>query len=123
MHSGQSFAIAVLVIASVFTLAACEQKPAPPTPAQLATLQPADPRLAQLYEHSCKACHTRAGSGAPLTHDHTVWDPRWDKGLSTLRDHAILGFQAMPAGGQCASCTAKDYEDLIRFLADRENEK
>ena len=112
-----------IIFCTLLTLAACEQKPAPPTPEQLAAMKPADHRLAELYEHDCKACHARPGSGAPLTHDHAAWDPRWDKGLPTLRDHAILGFQAMPAGGQCASCTAKDYEELIRFLADRENEK
>lgn len=76
--------------------------------------------MSALYEHSCKACHAQPGSGAPLVHDHAAWDPRWAKGLDTLTSHAVLGFQAMPAGGQCATCTAKDYQAIIRFMADRE---
>lgn len=109
------FCIAVLVLMS-----SCDSSP--PTPAQLAVLRPADARLAQLYEHSCKACHAMPGSGAPLVHDHSAWAARWAKGLPVLRDHAIIGFQAMPAGGQCAVCTPADYEEMIRFMADREGQ-
>jgi cytochrome c5 len=114
--------IAIFFVTAL-ALSACGQKPKAPTAQELAALKPADAHLAALYEHSCKACHAREGSGAPLTHDHAAWDPRWEKGLPTLRDHAILGFQAMPAGGQCAACTAQDYEALIRFMADEENSK
>jgi cytochrome c5 len=105
-------------------LAACNaQNPPHPSTEQLATLKPADAREAGLYAHSCKACHASPGSGAPLVHDHAAWDPRWERGLPTLLQHAVVGFQAMPAGGQCAACTAKDYEALIRFMADREEQK
>jgi cytochrome c5 len=91
-----------------------------PTPEELAALKPADAALASLYEHSCKACHAVPDSGAPLAHDRDAWDARWRKGLPTLTEHAITGFQAMPAGGQCSACSREDYEKLIRFMADRE---
>lgn len=100
-------------------LAGCDGTPAAPTPQEAAKLAPADPHLARLYDHSCKACHAMEGSGAPLVHDHAAWDTRWAKGEDTLLSHAITGFQAMPAGGQCAACTPEDYKTLIRFLADR----
>ena len=58
------------------------------------------------------------GTGAPLVHDHAAWDPRWAKGENVLSSHAVTGFQAMPAGGQCAVCTPEDFRKLIRFLAD-----
>lgn len=109
------------IFCAALLLAACNQTPPAPTPAQALALKPAGARLAQLYEHSCKACHAVPGTGAPLVHDHAAWDPRWDKGMPILREHAILGFQAMPAGGQCAACSAKDFEDLIRFLADQKS--
>lgn len=64
-------------------------------------------------------CHARTGTGAPLVHDHDAWDPRWDQGLETLTQHAIQGYRAMPAGGQCATCTMEDYRALIRFMADQ----
>ena len=103
-----------------FTLAACDPPQKPLTPAELATIKPSDPRLAQLYEHSCKACHAQPGSGAPMVHDAVQWDRRWKKGPDVLLSHVILGFKGMPAGGQCATCTPADYQALIRFLANKE---
>ena len=112
--------IAFIFICTGLLLAGCGQSK--PTPEELASLKPANPALAQLYDHSCKACHAVEGSGAPLVHDHDAWDPRWQKGLPTLVTHAITGFQAMPAGGQCSACTRDDYEKLIRFMADEDKQ-
>ena len=109
----------VIVCAGLF-LAGCGK--AKPTAEELAALKPGDPALASLYEHSCKACHAVADSGAPLVHDRDAWEPRWQKGLPTLTTHAITGFQAMPAGGQCSACTRDDYEKLIRFMAEEDKQ-
>ena len=115
-HAGRISAI-LLALA----LTACSPAPKPaPTPEQAALLKPADTRLAGLYETSCKACHTIAESGAPMIHDAKAWAPRWKQGLPVLVDHSIQGFNAMPAGGQCATCTPADLEALIRFMADQE---
>ncbi len=100
-------------------IAACSPPPQHMSQAELAQLKPADSRVATLYAHSCKACHAVPGSGAPLVHDRAAWDPRWDKGEDVLLNHAVLGFQAMPAGGQCAACSPNDYRAIIRFMADR----
>lgn len=112
----RTFALGICLLA---TLAACDARKSAPTPQETRKLAPADAHLAQLYLHSCKACHALPGTGAPMVHDHAAWDPRWAKGEDTLLSHAITGFQAMPAGGQCAACTAEDYKKLIRFMADR----
>lgn len=120
LQSPRTMGVACAVV-SLLALYGCDQRPAPPSAEQLATLEPADSRLSKLYEHSCKACHAVPGSSAPLVHDRNAWDTRWSKGLSVLRNHVIVGFQAMPAGGQCTVCAPKDYDDLIRFMADREN--
>ncbi|MEE3624738.1 c-type cytochrome [Nitrospirillum sp. BR 11752] len=99
-------------------LSACDKAPAPPPSAEtLAALRPADPRLAGLYEASCKACHANPDSGAPLVTYATAWSPRWAKGPDALLKHTLEGFNGMPAGGQCFSCTADDYQALIRFMA------
>jgi cytochrome c5 len=112
-----------LAIAVLFALglANCGRPAQHLSAGELAQFKPADAHAAALYEHSCKACHAQPGSGAPLVHDSAAWDPRWAKGLDTLTSHAVLGFQAMPAGGQCAACTPKDYRAIIRFMADRED--
>ena len=100
---------ALIAIGASLLLAACRE-----------TVPPA-PRLAGLYETSCKACHAMEGNLAPRVHDRAAWDPRWKQGEQTLLDHTIQGFNAMPAGGQCASCTPDDFKALIRFMAGRED--
>lgn len=105
-------------------LAACSGPEAKPlTEAQSAALRPADARLAQLYEGSCKACHTVQASLAPLAGDRTLWDPRWAQGEPALLAATIQGKGGMPAGGQCFECTPDDLSALIRFMAAREDEQ
>ena len=106
---------AFVILCAGLALAGCGKSK--PSPEELASLKPTDPALAGLYDHSCKACHAVADSGAPLVHDHDAWDPRWQKGLPTLVTHAITGLQARPAGGQGSACTREGYEKLIRFMA------
>lgn len=115
---------AVVILAGL--LAACSPAPRHPIerdPAKIAAdaiaAQPADPKLAGLYDTSCKACHGRPGSGAPLALDHTAWDARWAKGLPALMQSVIGGRGGMPAGGQCFACTPDDYKALVRFMADQ----
>jgi cytochrome c5 len=103
----------------VMMLGACHAAK-PLTPAQSAARHPADAHLAALYDGSCRACHTSADSGAPLSGDHTQWDARWAKGPAVLLQNAVGGYNRMPAGGQCATCTAADYAALIRFMAGQE---
>jgi cytochrome c5 len=109
------------MVLALLVLAACHATPAaqPLTVAQSAARHPADPRLAALYDGSCRACHTNRDSGAPLSGDHTQWDARWAKGAPVLLQNAVAGTNRMPAGGQCATCTAADYAALIRFMADQ----
>lgn len=112
----------VLIAAAALVVSACGSKvPPPPTPEQALALRPADARLASLYETSCHACHAIPETGAPLVHDRAAWDPRWKQGEAVLLDHTIQGFNAMPATGQCATCTPDDFKALIRFMAGRDD--
>ena len=95
----------------------------PMTPELSAQLSPADPRLAELYAGSWKACHTVKDSLAPLTVDRSPWDARWAQGEAALLSASIQGKNGMPAGGQCFTCTPEDLKKLIRFMAGREDEQ
>jgi len=54
-----------------------------------------------IYNKACMACHMTGAAGAPIRGKADQWEPRQEKGIDTLYDHAINGFQAMPAkGGQ-----------------------
>jgi cytochrome c5 len=115
-------AVAALLCAGVL-VAACS-RPKPVDRAELVaraeSMLPADARLADLYQHACRACHVVTASGAPLTGDRDAWRDRWKKGLPKLVDNAVAGLNGMPAGGQCVRCSVADYERLTRFMAGEE---
>ena len=104
-------------------LAACRAQPPPKSPADIAAhaavMSPADPKLADLYAHTCRGCHVAPTSGAPLAGDRVAWAPRARKGMAALMESVVTGRNGMPAGGQCFSCTKDDYEALARFMADQ----
>lgn len=52
----------------------------------------------QLYKAICATCHDAGLVGAPKI-GTADWTPRIAKGKATLYDHAINGFNAMPARG------------------------
>jgi len=54
---------------------------------------------ASLYEAVCKNCHGPGLIGAPKFGDHAAWAPRIAKGKAALYEHALKGFNAMPAKG------------------------
>lgn len=53
----------------------------------------------QLYKAICATCHDAGLVGAPKVGNAGDWGPRIGKGKATLYDHAINGFNAMPARG------------------------
>ncbi|CAH0534757.1 hypothetical protein VST7929_02716 [Vibrio stylophorae] len=58
----------------------------------------------EVYEQFCGACHQAGIAGAPMIGDQAAWAPRLAKGKETLYQHAIGGFNAMPAKGGCNNC-------------------
>jgi len=81
------------------------------------TMLPVDAGLAVIYQRSCKACHSRGLSGAPVTGNKDQWQPRINKGMKTLLQHTLDGFRGMPPRGSCMDCSAAQYEQIIRFMA------
>ena len=63
--------------------------------------QPMDGKTA--FQTVCSACHGSGIAGAPKVGDKAAWAPRIAKGIATLDQHAIEGFQGtsgvMPAKG------------------------
>ncbi|MDR5866476.1 c-type cytochrome [Halomonas koreensis] len=54
---------------------------------------------AAIYNSVCMACHDTGAAGAPKKGDAAAWAARLEQGTETLYDHAINGFNAMPAKG------------------------
>ena len=101
---------------SVLVLAACGDK----TSLQPITLSA---QQQQLFEQSCKTCHANPSNPAPQVGDKAAWDKRLEQGLPTLVQHAIQGFNAMPAGGLCTTCTPPDFEAMITYMATAQTQK
>lgn len=104
----------------VFGLAACESGPT--LEARLATaksLHPQDADLNEIYQRSCRACHIQEETGAPLVGDKKEWATRYEKGESVLLENVIHGFAGMPPFGLCMECTPEQFQQLIRFMAQR----
>ncbi|MFW2177293.1 MULTISPECIES: c-type cytochrome [unclassified Moraxella] len=68
-----------------------------------ATLGPADPNNPRegkmIYEGVCQTCHGAGLLGAPKYGNKGDWSARIGKGTATLHQHALQGFNAMPAKG------------------------
>nr|WP_084654955.1 cytochrome c5 family protein [Vibrio genomosp. F6] len=68
--------------------------------------EPTGPRDgATVYGTFCIACHSSGISGAPKTGNAAEWGPRIAQGKDVLKNHAINGFNAMPAKGSCMDCS------------------
>ncbi|MFV8572192.1 c-type cytochrome [Marinobacter sp. SBS5] len=78
---------------------------------------PNDPETAEIYQRSCMACHGNGASDAPLTGNHTAWQPRMDKGMDTLLNNVVSGMGGMPPYGLCMDCNAAEFQALITFMA------
>lgn len=92
-----------------------------PAPARIAfaeTAMPDDPRLAAIYDRSCRSCHSLADAGAPLTGHREAWQARLEgRSLEELIEATRTGVRGMPARGLCNDCSDEDFGALIEFMA------
>ncbi len=70
----------------------------------------------EIYQASCFACHGTGAAGAPKLGDQAAWAPRIDKGMDTLMNHAINGFNAMPPKGTCMACSDEDLKAAVEYM-------
>ena len=73
--------------------------------------------LSNIYQRSCKSCHEVEATGAPLTGDKERWNTVLEKGMATVMDRAMSGYQGMPAFGQCFDCNPEQIEALIIYMS------
>lgn len=109
-----------LLASAVALLAACQETPAQPTPADLLRAEqalPRDPQIAQKYARSCHTCHANRASAAPLAGFAAHWEPRLRQEPGVLLTHVREGFKGMPARGFCNDCSDQDFEALTAFMS------
>ena len=79
--------------------------------------EPTGPRDgASVYGNFCIACHATGVNDAPKIGDAADWAPRIAQGNDLLNDHAINGFNAMPAKGSCMDCSDDEIIAAIEHM-------
>ncbi len=71
-----------------------------------------------VYNQACVICHGAGIAGAPLFGDAAVWEPRMAQGMDLLNEHAIKGFNAMPAKGGYMNLSDQNVIDAVQFMVD-----
>lgn len=73
----------------------------------------------EVFKGTCTTCHTAGVSGAPKVGDAADWGARLSaRGEAGLLEHAIKGFNAMPAKGLCFACSDDELAGAIKYMLD-----
>lgn len=72
------------------------------------------------YKMACFACHGTGAAGSPKMGDKAAWKDRIAKGLDTLHQHAINGFQGssgvMPPKGGRTDLSDADVKAAVDYM-------
>lgn len=69
-----------------------------------------------VYDTYCTACHSTGVSESPIKGNAEQWAPRIAQGMDVLTDHAVKGFNAMPAMGTCMDCSQDEIVAAINYM-------
>ncbi len=73
----------------------------------------------EIWEGTCSACHQAGLLGAPKIGDKAAWAPRIAKGMATLKDHALHGFNQMPAHGGNSALTDAEVVGALEYMVNQ----
>ncbi len=83
----------------------------------LAAAVDGEPRSGEMiYKAVCHTCHDTGLVGSPKIGDAGAWASRIGKGTATLYDHAINGFNAMPAKGGNADLLDEEVQNAVDYI-------
>jgi cytochrome c5 len=71
----------------------------------------------QVFNNVCTNCHGSGALGSPKFKDKALWAPRIAKGWDTLLQHAMNGFNKMPARGGEPDLTDLEVARAIAYMA------
>ena len=83
-------------------------------PAAAAASQPKSGK--EIWKGTCQVCHATGMLGAPRIGDKAAWAPRIAKGMDTLKDHALHGFNQMPAKGANEALSDEDVVKALEYM-------
>lgn len=75
-----------------------------------------------VYDQACMACHAQGVAGAPKLGDTEAWADRIDKGMDTLYEHSINGFQGdtgvMPPKGGFTNLSDEEVKAAVDYMVE-----
>ncbi|WP_089712627.1 c-type cytochrome [Halomonas daqiaonensis] len=71
-----------------------------------------------IYNQVCMACHMTGAAGAPVRGNADQWADRMSKGMETLYNNSINGFNAMPAKGGNPSLSDDEVKAATDYLVE-----
>jgi len=69
-----------------------------------------------IYQSSCGACHSTGAAGAPKLGENAAWADRIGQGVDVLVDHAVNGFNTMPAKGGNAALSDDEVRAAVEYI-------
>lgn len=75
-----------------------------------------------VYDQACMACHAQGVAGAPKFGDTEAWVDRIAKGVDTLYEHSINGFQGdagvMPPKGGFTNLSDEEVKAAVDYMVE-----
>lgn len=71
----------------------------------------------EVYKAVCSMCHGAGLMNAPKLGDKDAWKARNAQGLDTLVEHAIKGFNSMPAKGGNPALSDNEVASAVKYMA------
>lgn len=73
----------------------------------------------QVVNTVCVTCHAQAINGAPIIGNKKMWSKRLPKGEEQLIQHAIEGFELMPAKGGRTTLSDGEVAAAVRYMINK----
>jgi len=93
-----------------------EEPVAAPAPVVETTTASAGGAGEAIVTQVCAMCHSSGMMSSPKLGSADDWAPRIEKGIETLYDHAINGFNMMPARGGNPSLSDDDVKAAVDYM-------
>lgn len=71
----------------------------------------------EIYNSVCMMCHASGMMESPKFGDSGAWSARISQGLDTLVEHAINGYNMMPARGGSNTLTDEEVKNAVIYMA------
>jgi len=68
------------------------------------------------YDATCSGCHASGALEAPIVGDKGAWADLINKGIDTLYDHALHGFNSMPPKGGNMSLSDDKIKEIVNYM-------